>query len=358
MKKSSLFSTERPLRWAAAAAAAATLLAALGAVTALSGCGAVADLRSRVEPDLIPPRLLSVRVTPDREVELTFDEPCAGGGEEPRIEPPLAVERAEARECVFAVLCPDQEPGLRYQLEAVVEDLCGNAVEVLVAFYGFNPRVPPLLINELTTRGTGNHPDVVELKALDGGDMGGITLYQGTPGNWTDCLVFPPLEVAGGDFLLVHFRPRGIPEEVDETSDPAVSGGLDACDLAYDFWVPGGSGISGNNGVISLYSRPGGPILDGILYSDRTSQSDERYRGFGTLDALERAEELAAEGGWMLAEDPVRPEDSVSPEGSTGTRSICRDSASTDSDTAADWHIVPTLGFTFGEENSDAVYLP
>jgi hypothetical protein len=113
--------------------------------------------------------------------------------------------------------------------------------------------------------------------------------------------------------------------------------------------------------VISLYDRPGGAILDGVLYSNRTSDSDEKYGGFGTLDAWERARELAADCGWLISGDRVRPEDAVSPEGSTGTRSICRGSGvadSTDTDTAADWHIVPTLGFTFGEENSDEIYVP
>jgi hypothetical protein len=116
-----------------------------------------------------------------------------------------------------------------------------------------------------------------------------------------------------------------------------------------------------------------------VLYSNRTSDSDEKYGGFGTLDSWERAQELVADGGWIISGQQVRPEDAVSPEGSTGTRSLCRSGASADSavsadsssadtaglttlpvdtDSAADWHIVPTLGFTFGEENSDEIYMP
>jgi hypothetical protein len=183
-------------------------------------------------------------------------------------------------------------------------------------------------------------------------------LYEGTPGNHDDRLIFPAFKVVAGEFLIVHFKPEGIPEEINETETMDLSGGLDVSDQAYDFWIPGGTGISGNNGVLSLYERPGGEILDGVLYSNRTSDSDESYGGFGTLDSWERAEEIVADGGWIIAGDQVRPEDAVSPEGSTGTRSICRSSDSTDTDTASDWHIVPTLGFTFGHENSDEVYVP
>jgi hypothetical protein len=253
----------------------------------------------------------------------------------------------------------------------VVEDEAKNSLHFLARFYGFNGDVPDLLINEFTTRGTGNHPDAVELYVVRGGNMGGVVLYEGTPGNCDDRLVFPAFEVASGDFLVVHFKPEGIAGEIDETTATDLSGGLDASDRAYDFWVPEGAGISGNNGVVSCYDRPGGLVLDGVLYSNRSSASDEKYWGFGTRDSWERAQELAADGGWLITGARVRPEDAVDPEGSTGTRSICRSPAAVpaesatgndppplDTDSAADWYIVPTLGFTFGEENSDEIYSP
>jgi hypothetical protein len=156
----------------------------------------------------------------------------------------------------------------------------------------------------------------------------------------------------------VHFKPQGIPEELDEPGDPALSGGLDASPSAYDFWVPGGTGLSGNNGVLSLYDRPCGALRDGVLYSNRTSASDSLYRGFGSEATLARAEELIAEGGWIIEAEAVRPEDAVNPEDSTATRSLCRSSTSADANTAADWHVVPTRGFTFGKANSDEKYVP
>jgi hypothetical protein len=180
----------------------------------------------------------------------------------------------------------------------------------------------------------------------------------GTPSSFDACLVFPSFEVRRGSFIVVHCRPSGDAAEVDETGDPALSGGLDASPTALDFWLRGCTGLGGNNGVVTLYARPGGPLLDGLLYSNRTSGSDERYRGFGGAETLARAEELVREGGWRVAGTAVAPEDAVNPEGSTATRSLCRSSTSEDTDGKEDWHVVPTRGATFGAENRDDRYEP
>jgi hypothetical protein len=243
-------------------------------------------------------------------------------------------------------------------LEIEVADARGNLLELAVELYGYNPTPPTLLINEFTTQGSDTHPDLVELFAAGGGDMAGLVLYQGTAASWDDRLVFPAFPIRAGEYLLVHFKPEGLPEELDEPGDPALSGGLDASPAAYDFWVPGGTGISGNNGVLTLYDRPGGGLRDAVLYSNRTSTSDSLYRGFGSAATLARAEELVREGGWIAAEKEVRPEDAVNPENSTATRSLCRSSDSRDSDTAADWHVTPTRGSTFGMVNNDERYVP
>jgi hypothetical protein len=145
---------------------------------------------------------------------------------------------------------------------------------------------------------------------------------------------------------------------VDETTDPAASAGLDSCPTAWDFWVKDGTGLGANNGVVCLCARPGGACLDGVLWSNRTSVSDVRYRGFGSAEVLERAEELARLGGWRPAGARVAPEDGINPEGSTATRSICRRADGADSNTATDWHIVPTRASSFGAANSDEVYEP
>jgi hypothetical protein len=327
------------------------------ALGALAGCGPLADSRS-AGVDLRPPLVQAVQTVGPDEIGIEFDEEATLVPEKTRITPPLAVAGVTAEGKQVLVRGAKQVPGLHYALEAEARDARGNSASFLVDFYGYNPQVPRVLINELTPRGSGSHPDLVELKALTAGNMGGVVLYLGGPDSYDNRLVFPSLSVAAGSFILVHCKPAGDPAEVNECKDMAESGGQDASGKAWDFWLEEAKGLGGNNGVVSLYERPGGACMDGILYSNRTSQSDEAYRGFGSADMLARAEKLASDGGWKPSGPRVSPEDAVNPEGSTSTRSICRSSVSADTDAAEDWHIVPTRKASFGADNSDEMYRP
>jgi hypothetical protein len=292
------------------------------------------------------------------EISISFDEDAGLCADKTRITPPLAVTDVTGPSKNVILRGEKQAPGRMYSLEAEAQDAHGNSASFVAQFYGYNARVPRLLINEFTPRGSGNHPDLVELKAMTAGNMGGVVLCLGSPGSYDARLVFPPFEVEAGSFIVVHLKPSGDPAEVDETVDTAASKGFDASEAAFDFWLKDGRGLGGNNGVLALCDRPGGPCMDGVLYSNRTSQSDEQYGGFGSDEMRARADELVKCGAWKTAGARVTPEDAVSPEGSTGTRSICRSSASTDTDGPEDWHIVPTRKATFGAENSNEVYVP
>ncbi len=327
------------------------------AALAASSCGPLSDSRS-TDVDLIPPRVQSVQAAGPAEIAITFDEPAELTPGKTRIVPALAVEGAASSGSSVILRGEPQTPGARYSLEAEARDGHGNTASFAAEFYGYNGRVPPLLINEITPRGSGSHPDAVELKCLGAGSLGGVVLYLGSPGNHDGRYVFPPLEVTSGAFIVLHLKPSGDPSEVDETSDPAASGGYDASPAAYDFWMRDGPGLPGNNGALSVCDRPGGECVDAVLWSNRTSQSDEQYGGFGSEQMQIRAEELAACGAWRAAGARITPEDAVSPEGSTGTRSLCRSSDSCDSNRSDDWHIVPTRKASFGAENSDEVYAP
>ena len=137
---------------------------------------------------------------------------------------------------------------------------------------------------------------------------------------------------------------------------PDSSGHAQAVAGAWDFWLAEGGGLSGNNGVITVYAAPDGKLIDGVIYSNRTSESDARYRGFGSKATMARADTLAELGGWQFGGDLVAPEDAISSDATTSTRSLSRDSSATDTDRAADWHTVPTRGATFGAPNNDAVH--
>ncbi len=323
----------------------------------LCGCGPVVDPRTR-DVDLRPPLIQAVAARGPEEVCIEFDEEAALAPERISISPPLGVTGVTGPAKQVVISGQTQRPGQRYTLEAEARDARGNSASFMAEFYGYNGRVPHLLINELTPRGSGSHPDLVELKALSAGDMGGVVFLHGTPSASAARFVFPSFPVTAGSFIIVHCRPAGDPAEINETGSLSESGGLDASESARDFWIPEGRGLAGNNGIVALYDRPGGRCIDAVLYSNRTSQSDSRYRGFGSAEMLAQAEELLRDGGWKAAGSRILPEDGVSPEGSTATRSLCRSPASADTDTADDWHIVPSRKASFGAENSAEVYVP
>ncbi len=310
------------------------------------------------EIDLIPPVLDSLAVTGPRTLELTFDETPRVEAASCQVTPELSCRDVTVDgRMVTVTLNGDQAAGREYSLRLAVRDAAGNGLWLLARFYGFNPSPPRLLINEFTTRGSSTHPDLVELKVIEGGNLGGVTFCHGSAALFAFRFVFPPLTVAAGDFILLHAKPEGLPEEIDETDRPDSSGGRDASPAARDFWVRDGAGLSGNNGALTLYASPDGRLLDAVLYSTRTSDSDTAWRGFGSYDLREQADEISAARAWLVSGTQAAPEDAVNPDGSTATRSVCRSSASTDTDGRDDFHIVPTRMASFGRENSDEVFV-
>jgi hypothetical protein len=267
-----------------------------------------------------------------------------------------AAEGARTHELSF-VFSSAPDPGTEHALEAQVADKAGNHLRFVATFYGLNKAVPAMLINEFTTQGSGSHPDIVEIRILTNGNLAGSCIYEGVPGNWEQFFTFPDLNVEAGDFVVVHFKPQGIPEEINEVLRKDSSGGHDTSDGAWDFWVREGTGLSGNNGAITLCENPIGGIIDAVLYSNRTSTSDDRYRGFGSRAVAERADFLVTRDAWE-ADGQVRPEDAVNPDDSTATRSMARSTSGLDTNCRDDWHITPTRGLTPGAENTDEVYRP
>lgn len=325
-----------------AAVQVARILAAALVLGAVSGCTPLQDFATVDGVDLEPPRFVNLLVTDGHTVTVTLSKPAEPVEYGLSVTPALGEISSETEGHALVISTElAAEPGTEYLVEATVEDQSGNSLSFLARFFGHNARVPQLLINELNPRGSGNNPETVELVALTDGNLAGVTLYNGTAASWDSKLILPQLDVAAGDFLLAHFRPHAAEHET-----------------AQNFWVPEGAGLPGNNGVVTLYNVPGGTILDAVIYSNRTSQSDERYRGFGSTRMMQRVDEVVASGGWRIEGDLARPEDVVDVTLSTATRSLNRSSDSANSNSRSDWHVVPTRGSTFGEVNSDDVHQP
>ncbi len=337
----------------------ASITLCLVLLVAVIGCAPLQEAKENSWGDLVPPVYQGIQTIDAKTVAVDFDETVLVDVSSVVVSKSLGKPTATVAGSRLLVATEGASvPGTEYHIEGRVEDGAGNSTTFLAAFYGHNDRVPTVVINELTPQGSSSRPDVVELFVSTAGNLGGVTLYEGTPGTWETRYVFPGLELPAGAYVVVHYRPEGIPEEVTETTDPAESGGVDAVETAWDVWIPEGDGLTGNNGAVTLTGQPFGEILDAVIYSNRTSASDNDYRGFGSTRMLYQAEELFAAGAWLSASgNTIVPEDCINPEDSTATRSISRSSESTDTDRSDDWHITPTRGASFGSVNTDEVYV-
>lgn len=311
--------------------------------------------------DMRPPAVASWGPSCQDEVIVLFDEdiesalPGFAASPGPAVS---AVRVGDDGSSVVVTLDSSQMPGVAYALSGVVADASGNLSSFVLPYWGYNPDPPAMLINELLTEGSSTHPDAVEFCVVRGGLCAGLAFFVGSPVNYDARYVFPALLVEAGDYVILHLKPQGIAVEVDEFEDMAASGGLDSKPGAWDLWYRGeGGALSGKNGALALCSSPGGAIIDAVLYSERSIDSDTKYGGFGTAALRDKVDDLVAAGCWEASEPP-RPEDCARSTGTTSTRTICRSSDSADNDTGADWHIVPTSGSTLGAANSDAVHTP
>ncbi|HPE37191.1 MAG TPA: hypothetical protein PK625_08570 [Spirochaetales bacterium] len=341
----------------------ATLVAGAGLVLATTlGAGCVPELGAGfVEAgDLCPPAVVEWGCLSGTELELVFSESAVAktgdfsAGADAVI---TAVGMDDRRVSVSLDRAPP--PGARFSLSGRVCDVAGNVTGFVLPFWGHNPNPATLVVNELVTQGSSTHPDAVEFRVVAGGDPAGLCFCVGTRADWDLRYVFPSLELAAGDYVVLHLRPQGLAEEVDELADRTASGGLDSSDSGWDLWYrEGGGGLPGANGALCLYGSPIGGLMDCVLYSERSSDSDTAYDGFGTAALRDRVAAAVADGGWDIAGDRPRPEDCARSEGTTATRTICRWPSGLDEDCAEDWHIVPTSGISLGRENSPDSYVP
>ncbi|MFA5514598.1 MAG: hypothetical protein WDA17_06795 [Sphaerochaetaceae bacterium] len=286
--------------------------------------------------DCSSPTLLKFKATKSDEVTLCFDEFINCSLKDFRC--------LESSNSIVGVSCFESElkikfsrslrAGQREIIEARVTDLVGNSLSFTVGIWGLNDNLPKLLINEFTTKGSGNNPDRVELIVLEGGDLAGVTLYDGLAQNFDSECILPSYRVNEGDYVVIEYS------EALRGAHPI------------EFWAKE-VGLGANNGVISLYDTPDGEIIDAVLYTNRGST---QYNGFGTKKVEERALLLEELGHWNPI--PIDVESGINSTDSTATRSMCRIFGKEDTNSKADWYIVPTGKASFGSKNVVDHYLP
>lgn len=280
--------------------------------------------------DCLAPTLLSVISESGSIIRLEFDEPVKVFGRS--FEPSSA--RCDGR-FVYVSLPKSLPPGQQSTVSGRVKDYSGNTTGFSVSAWGFNPRLPEMVINEFSTKATAKSPARTELLALEDGNLNGIVLYCGIPDDYDVCVMLGDIEVKKGELVVIWWT-EALPEDVAQRE----AGVWNIC--AQFSEKP-----SSNNGTLVLCENPsaGSAVMDAVIYSN-FSQSHE---GFGTKAALSRAQWVISSGAWEG--------EAVDGTSSTATRSVCRFSGIRDSDSSTDWYITVTSGSTFGASNTSEAFL-
>jgi hypothetical protein len=338
---------------------AKTPLFTLALALALAGCGQVEDPRSLFAPDLAPPTILSASTIDSRSFAVVFDEEAFVKPSSLSLGPGLTLAGLEPRgNAAILRFAADQSPGKEYRVEGVAVDASGNSLGFSLSFLGHNPRLAGMLVNEFRTDSAKGKGDLVEFLATSDGNAAGAVFCPGTQDSADFLYVFPPIELRKGEYLVLHLKPSADPGACDDSTSPRGFRGAETSDEAWDLWCAQDQGLSKNNGCLALYSSRNGKAVDAVFYTNRSSSSDEAYGGFGSKALRRAVEEFVAEGQWRTAGSLPVPEDGVPSADVTSSRSLCRSSASGDTDSKADWHLSPTKGSSFGMRNGDDAYLP
>lgn len=319
----------------------ALLILLIGSVVACQGPAESDFINVLSGKDRRPPVLLALEASGESTLKCTFDEVTWCDRNATYCEPHTILSIIDGSPSIIIELSSKVEPGTQTHLTLRAYDQRGNSMCLSAPCWGKNERLPAILINEFTTKGSGNNPDRVELLILQDGNLAGLTFLDGIGSLYDSEFTFPAVEVKQGQ--------RAVLEYSDYNSS-------DNEKLYYRIDAPG---LGSNNGILTLYDAPGGALIDALLYSNRTHDSDTAYGGFGTKKVHERALLLQESGAWRCF-DPlgIRPEDGIDSTYSTATRSMCRKEESEDTNSKEDWYVVPTGKASFGEPNSALVFEP
>ena len=218
-----------------------------------------------------------------------------------------------------------------------VEDESGNTSRHVRTITGENLNQADLFITEVSSAGSEENPDRIELSVTRKGTLGGIYVSSGDKELGGYGYYLPDEDVRSGDIIVIYWdRPRDGDMRVDRGSQKT---------LYYNAESP--KTLTSTNGAIVLYSSVTGEgkIEDAVIW--RKSDA-ENSNGFGSENTKLTYESLVSKGEWTgdaLYSDDV-----------TSTRVFARTFPYEDTNTMDDFHITDTKGETFGERNTNKIY--
>ena len=292
---------------------------------------------SMLSQDRQLPQLVRMEMLDMHSTRLTFSEAVSvrdatidGQKAACRIEPPSAV--VVTSPSALDVSSPSD-------LFIRVADTSSNSSAFHIPLYGLNDRIPSLVINEFSSKGTATQPDRIELEIRSDGNLEGICVMDGPKGNERHSLTLPDMDVERGDYVVIWWDSR--PEvEVVENGDGSTT---------YNIPAHSDEGLATNNGVFVVYRTPSEDedVIDALVYTNGESTS---YSGFGSARVEASYDDLSESFDWM---GPA-----FNSKHATSTRTVSRRNNRQDTDSASDFYITVTRGQTFGGMNSSAEYMP
>jgi hypothetical protein len=302
------------------------------------------------------PVFLGVKALSTRVVQFYFSKPVVVSSL--NFDPPQNIQSINEGAVVAVNLTEAMGEGERFVADLLVEDALGNTLGVLIPFRSRNEQIPELLITELRTEYAKPKAEFVEIKTLSAGNMGAIRLFTAGTSMTEPVFEFPPVEVAAGEYLVLHLRTLD-PASINESGgDRGLSPGTEAFPDTRDFWVPEALKRLRKTDAVLLLDQDD-KVLDALLLSENPDTA------WGKEGLTMAAELLAAQKAWLsprgspAGEDRIlSPREAVLSKGTTATRTICRDEAAADTNSAADWYITATSQASPGKPNSNKRYEP
>ena len=278
----------------------------------------------------------------------SLSEPAAFEHQNMTIAPVTITYQNENKTILFS-LAEETSVGALYTLTGTVTDNSGNTLTFSIPFTGYNTHVPQLVLSEVRnaystttdkTTGTKKYKcEFIELYALTAGNLAGIELLNASDGEEKKFL-FPSVEVAAGEYIVVHLRKMEA-GCIDETgTDLTLSTATDSCPTARDFWADNTKARLASSDIIMVRNSNSGALLDVLLFANSSlSAWDTSYATY--ISAIE------ASGIWVdgTGESSCAPSSAVVSDAitsSAATRTLSRKD-------------VPLLPATSSAENSSLI---
>ncbi|MDR2185947.1 MAG: hypothetical protein LBO80_09855 [Treponema sp.] len=266
-------------------------------------------------------------------------------------DPPLDIVSVEDGSTVRVTLGRAAGDGEKITADLLVEDGRKNTLNVLVSLRTRNPRLPALLLTEVRAEHRNPRLEFVEIKTLAPGNLGALRLFAAVAGLAEPLFEFPPVEAGAGEYIVIHLRTPDA-GSVDETGDDLnASQGSESIPEVRDFWIPLSAERLRNTDAVFFMDQDD-QIADAVMFSETPGES------WAKEGLLRAAELLGRRGAWLagVPEAVPGPGDAVNSGAATPVRTICRDEASADTNSAADWYIAASG--TPGKRNNADRYAP